>query len=142
MTRTTMELIDVYWDAAFAEGKEGRTHDTKDGTAQKTRAALEQRIKELELDAAMLAKISSWTGGGIEVSLDAWKAADKDAKRYRWLRENCDWTKGEMVFTHIENVRLGSMCPSLELLDECVDRKLSEAALTKAVKISQEDKLP
>ena len=85
-----------------------------DTCGAKERAALEQRIKELEAD----------------------------AKRYRWLRENCDWTKGGMVFTHLDNVRLGSMCPSLELLDECVDRKLSEAALTKAVEISQEDKLP
>ena len=104
--------------------------------------ALEAQADEIKRLESMLDKLSTWTGGGIEVSLDAWKAADKDAKRYRWLRENCDWTKGGMVFTHIENVRLGSMCPSLELLDECVDRKLSAAALTKAVEISQENKLP
>ena len=78
----------------------------------------------------------------LQGAADRLKELERDALRYRWLRENCDWTKGGMVFTHIDNVRLGSMCPSLELLDECVDRKLSEAALTKAVEISQELGLP
>ena len=78
----------------------------------------------------------------LQGAADRLKELERDSARYRWLRENCDWTKGGMVFTHLDNVQLGSMCPSLELLDECVDRKLSEAALTKAGEISQEYKLP
>ena len=80
----------------------------------KERAALEQRIKELEAN----------------------------DRRYKWLRENCDWTNGGLVVTDINNVRLGSMCPSFSMLDETLDRAMSEAALTKAVEISQEYKLP
>lgn len=29
-------LIGTYWDLAYAEGKEGRDHDTEDGAAQRT----------------------------------------------------------------------------------------------------------
>jgi hypothetical protein len=33
-------LLDRYWDLAYAEGKEGRDHDTPDGAAQETRTKL------------------------------------------------------------------------------------------------------
>lgn len=47
-----------------------------------------------ERDALQLAldKVSSWTGGGVEVSLEAWRKAEKDAARYRWLRDKGDAT--------------------------------------------------
>ena len=31
-----IDLLDAYWEAAFAECREGRTHDTEDGIAQRT----------------------------------------------------------------------------------------------------------
>lgn len=34
------ELLERYWNAAYAEGKEGRDHDTEDGIAQQTLSAI------------------------------------------------------------------------------------------------------
>ncbi len=39
------DLLDAYWDAAYQEGKEGRTHDTPDGKAQAIRSAIEAALK-------------------------------------------------------------------------------------------------
>lgn len=54
------DLLGRYWDAAYAEGMEGRNHDTEDGIAQQTLndilaefSAKDNRIAELE---AMLEK--------------------------------------------------------------------------------------
>ena len=86
-----------------------------DTCGAKERAALEQRIKELEAD----------------------------AKRYRWLRPaltrggNVE-DSGDLVaaFSHLKHT------PTETEFDDAIDRAMSEAALTKAVEISQEDKLP
>lgn len=40
-----LELIDRYWALAYAEGKEGREHDTEDGAAQQTRSEIERIIR-------------------------------------------------------------------------------------------------
>lgn len=40
-------LIDLYWDIAYKEGKDGRRHDTEDGKAQKCRHLIETSIKAL-----------------------------------------------------------------------------------------------
>lgn len=40
-----LELIDRYWTLAYAEGKEGREHDTEDGAAQQTRSEIERIIR-------------------------------------------------------------------------------------------------
>ena len=45
--RELLELIDRYWDLAYAEGKEGRTHDTEAGDAQQCRHEIESRIATL-----------------------------------------------------------------------------------------------
>jgi hypothetical protein len=42
-----MELVDEYWSLAFAEGKEGRDHDTPDGAAQRCRAAIEAALPDV-----------------------------------------------------------------------------------------------
>lgn len=39
------ELLDQYWQCAFDEGREGRTHDTEDGKAQRTLSALRALFK-------------------------------------------------------------------------------------------------
>ena len=109
---STMDLADAYGNQRMTDGHHDVTEDHPH--TLKARAALEQRIKELEAN----------------------------DRRYKWLRENCDWTNGGLVVTDINNVRLGSMCPSFSMLDETLDRAMSEAALTKAVEISQEYKLP
>ena len=41
------DLINIYWDAAYAEGKEGRDHDTVDGVAGETRAQINISLREL-----------------------------------------------------------------------------------------------
>lgn len=50
-------LLDQYWRAAHAEGKEGRDHDTEDGVAQRTLAEIRElfataneRIRALAFD--------------------------------------------------------------------------------------------
>lgn len=40
-------LIDKYWDLAYLEGNEGRTVDTPDGEANRTRVFIHQLIKQL-----------------------------------------------------------------------------------------------
>lgn len=42
-----MSLVDRYWDLAYAEGAEGRTHDTPAGDAARTRQALEDELTRL-----------------------------------------------------------------------------------------------
>lgn len=39
-----MALIDRYWELAYAEGKEGRDHDTVDGAAADCRRAIKQAV--------------------------------------------------------------------------------------------------
>lgn len=41
------ELLGDYFSAGYAEGKEGRNHDTIEGTAQKALHAIHERVKEL-----------------------------------------------------------------------------------------------
>lgn len=56
----------------------------------------------------------------------------KDAERYRWLREQ-HWTENliGVVIRPKDNAKLGSMLPSLELLDDTIDRMKARAALAK-----------
>lgn len=46
---TLPDLIDAYWDCAYAEGKEGRTHDTPDGKAQAIRNAIDAHLAPREV---------------------------------------------------------------------------------------------
>lgn len=41
------ELLDQYWCAAIAEGREGRQHDTEDGLAQRTLNELRAEVQRL-----------------------------------------------------------------------------------------------
>jgi hypothetical protein len=45
--RGVQELLDCYWDLAFKEGIERRTHDTPAGDAQAVRSALEHAIRQM-----------------------------------------------------------------------------------------------
>ena len=74
------------------------------------RAELHQRIKELE----------------------------RDAKRYRWLRDAHPATE-EIIVVYWKDITRD--CRNEEL-DAAIDRAMSEAALTKMTEISQEYKLP
>jgi hypothetical protein len=38
------ELLSAYWEAAYAEGKEGRDHDTEDGVAQRALSAIHEEV--------------------------------------------------------------------------------------------------
>lgn len=42
---TLHDLIDHYWDLAYAEGKEGRSTDTSNGDAQDTRHAIDATLE-------------------------------------------------------------------------------------------------
>jgi len=77
-------LIDRYWELAYAEGKEGRDHDTEDGAAQQCRMEIDAGLAELR----------------------------RDAERYRWLRDNCFQTENmsrahpyAMVQVHLDDSR-------------------------------------
>lgn len=48
-----MELVAQYWDLAYAEGAEGRTHDTEDGAAQRV-------LSEIRAAAQALAVPEGW----------------------------------------------------------------------------------
>lgn len=45
--RHLLDLVDRYWDLAHIEGREGRTHDTPDGAAQRTRRLIEETLRRL-----------------------------------------------------------------------------------------------
>lgn len=45
MNKQIDDLLDAYWDAAYEEGINGRTHDTHDGRAQAIRSALVGALK-------------------------------------------------------------------------------------------------
>jgi hypothetical protein len=44
---TLDELLEQYWSAAYAEGKEGRNHDTEDAIAQRTLIAIHAEVRRL-----------------------------------------------------------------------------------------------
>lgn len=41
------DLMDNYWNIAFAEGRDGRDHDTEDGAAQRTRSEINAILKRI-----------------------------------------------------------------------------------------------
>lgn len=46
LPKNLLEAINSYWDIAYLEGLEKRTHDTPQGSAQNARNVLENEIKE------------------------------------------------------------------------------------------------
>ena len=54
----------------------------------------------------------------------------EDARRYRWLRE-MSWCDGPfaVVRNPYSSVRLGSDCPSRDLLDDAIDAEIAKAAI-------------
>ena len=59
---------------------------------------------------------------GYEVLLAHYQRAIRDAERYRKLRAN-HWSQGGLVVTDVKNIAFGSAdCPSLERLDEMIDK--------------------
>lgn len=46
--RRVNDLIDQYWDLAYAAGQENRTHDTANGDEQRTRSAIAGELAKLE----------------------------------------------------------------------------------------------
>lgn len=49
--RALQEHIDRYWELAYAEGREGRKHDTKDGDAMRCRHEIERSIRTIAAQA-------------------------------------------------------------------------------------------
>ena len=110
MTSTTMELADKYAVCCWSDG----SNDEDFPATIEARAALEQRIKELEADAA----------------------------RGRHLMENGCWHRSEDQ-THLAVlVPHGSDLSCYAMRVVAVDRAMSEAALDKMREISEELKLP
>lgn len=74
--RALRGLIDEYWALAYAEGQEGRTHDTEAGDAQRVSMEIDKAIREAltppdgfvlvpvemtkEIDAALQESIDRW----------------------------------------------------------------------------------
>jgi len=59
---------------------------------------------------------------------DVLAANQRDAERYRWLREQ-HWSESRLcVVEHPKNaVKLGHVCPSLEHLDVAIDEAMKAA---------------
>lgn len=108
---STMDLADAYGNQRMTDGHHDVTEDHPH--TLKARAALEQRIKELEADAA----------------------------RYRWVRAN-DGKDGYNPHIQSMWANCKTPYPSSDEWDAAIDRAMSESALQKMVDISQEYKLP
>lgn len=74
---------------------------------------IEALKKERDALQKQIDKLSSWEGGGVEVSLNAWKAAQADAARYQWLRR----TATKLSF---DNVLIGSLVRDQSELDGAI----------------------
>ena len=92
-------------------------------------APLMERIAELErqLEEArkqMEAQKNEWLSWEAKR-----KALEKDAERYRWIRKQ-HWSENLLgvVVRPKDQTKLGSMLPSMELLDDTIDHMSSEGA--------------
>lgn len=48
--RDIHDLLDRYWQLAYAEGRENRQHDTENGDAQECRSAIDASFREIRTD--------------------------------------------------------------------------------------------
>ena len=88
---STSELIDAYWDCAYREGAEGRTHDTRNGDAQRIRSQIDLASTNLPESSSKLVgddKGGEATKRYTYIPLDGLVRDAKDAARYRWLLSN------------------------------------------------------
>ncbi len=74
-TPTLEDALGEYWDAAYAEGREGRTHDTADGRAAASLWAIHAAIEHMHT--SLQAELA---------------AAKRDAARLDWL--DSQWRDG------------------------------------------------
>lgn len=76
--------------------------------------ALEREVNEYPDDA-------TFNGDVIEL-FQRLREAEKDAERYQWLREQ-QWDTSSLfvIAGSKSDVRLGTYCPSLDLLDNAID---------------------
>lgn len=61
--QTLLVLIDRYWDLAYAEGKEGRNHDTANGDAQECRHRIDMAIAALRSQGQAVAVEDAFNAG-------------------------------------------------------------------------------
>jgi hypothetical protein len=92
--------------------------------------ALVQRIEELEgnMGKALNERLGPYILAGSRMSISkafehGWLSNSPDAERYRWLRE-CNWHDSDLavVCNPKFSIKLGIDCPSLERLDEMIDK--------------------
>lgn len=55
------DLLDRYWQLAYAEGRENRQHDTENGDAQECRSAIEREIERLRKALEFYADTKKWS---------------------------------------------------------------------------------
>jgi hypothetical protein len=88
---------------------------------------IEALKKERDALQKQVDKLSSWEGGGVEVSLNAWKAAQADAARYRWLRSSRH--NDATVMTYVDGLDDWVAWADGEDVDTSVDKAMSQAGL-------------
>lgn len=68
-----MALVAQYWELAYAEGAEGRTHDTEDGAAQRTLSEIRAAAQALAVPEGMPAAVVRIhkTGGNVGIRWSA-----------------------------------------------------------------------
>ena len=84
------DLLDDYWDAAYAEGVEDRTYDTLEASAQSARNAIVDAFNKLRVELEIVKKNAAkeikrlrTENAALNIQLDA---AKRDAERYAWAR--------------------------------------------------------
>ena len=65
------DALAAYWDAAYAEGRDGRTHDTEDGAAQRALNSVHDAVRDL-----LAAERERWT----LLLTEKWHAGDGKGK--------------------------------------------------------------
>lgn len=143
------ELIGEYWCLAFAEGQEGRNTDTPDGAAQRCISTIEEIIREARAaltppeghvvvtrnEAGQAVAVTRQDDEGRILSVIAEfappegyvlvpVAVQKDAQRYRWLRDSAPeewdvtrWLDNDTQELHVQ-----------DYLDEAIDSAMLAAS--------------
>lgn len=100
-------LLDAYWNAAYAEGVEDRTHDTLEGSAQTARNSIVDAFNKLRSELA---------------------EAKKDAERLDWLQN----TPRLIVFSStLAGRKLHISCNGRRVIEHLSIRAAIDAAIQK-----------
>ena len=97
MADELLPLIDRYWELAYAEGKEGRDHDTEAGDAQATRQAIEQAIRTRDAEIARLRAEVERLRARCEALVGKWRREAEAGRAHMRSRLEMSETAGAVI---------------------------------------------